>query len=104
MGINTLIKKCHNHIHTQLNSTNTHIGITRTKDESLKHEITSEIIPHNNCDNAFDYDDSAKDLMYMVGNSIEEWAKKYGMENLPKKVIFRQALSIMNSIQKIWFD
>lgn len=102
MGINGIIKKWQNNIYTQLTSTNTYTDSTRINGDSLNHEFTPNSTSQNNT--AFDYDDSAKDLMYMVGTSIEEWAKKYGMENLPKKVIFHQALSIMNSIEKIWFD
>lgn len=40
-------------------------------------------------------DDMAKDLAMLVGNAITIWAKKYGLENLPKDIILDQAISIM---------
>ena len=47
--------------------------------------------------------DMAKDLMIMVGSTIEQWAQKYNMENLPKKIVFNQALAIMNAMEEIIF-
>ena len=44
-----------------------------------------------------------QDLMRLVGSAIEEWARLYGMENLPKKIIFQQALTILNSMNKLFF-
>ena len=44
-----------------------------------------------------------KDLMMLVGDAIEQWSKKYNMENLPKKIVFKQALTILNGIDQIWF-
>lgn len=41
--------------------------------------------------------DIARDLMILIGNSIDEWARRYGMEQLPRKIILEQALSIMNT-------
>lgn len=45
-------------------------------------------------------DDIAKHLMTLVGSAIEEWAICHGMEKMPKRIIFRQALGIMNA----WSD
>lgn len=104
MAINNFFKKCQTFIQTQINSSDSLI------DESKKEEISikNDCVAHDNNTvssqiNLYD-NDIAKDLMYMVGISIEEWAKKYNMENMPKKIVFQQALSIMNSIGKIWFD
>ncbi len=47
--------------------------------------------------------DMTKDLMMLVGDAIEQWSKKYNMENLPKKIVFKQALTILNGIDQIWF-
>ena len=44
-----------------------------------------------------------QDLMRLVGSAIEEWARLYGMENLTKKIIFQQALTILNSMNKLFF-
>lgn len=48
-------------------------------------------------------DQMTQDLMRLVGSAIEEWARLYGMENLPKKIIFQQALTILNSMNKLLF-
>lgn len=45
-------------------------------------------------------DDMAKDLMVLIGKAIAEWAVYYHMENLPKHILFEQALAVMNSISK----
>lgn len=45
-------------------------------------------------------DDMAKDLMVLIGKAIDEWAVHYHMENLPKHILFEQALAIMSSISK----
>lgn len=45
--------------------------------------------------------DMAKDLMKLVGQAIDKWASHYGMEKLPKKIIFKQALGIMNAWEGI---
>lgn len=42
-------------------------------------------------------DDIAKNLMILIGKAIEEWARQYGMQNLPKDIIFNQALNILNA-------
>ncbi len=44
-----------------------------------------------------------QDLMRLVGNAIEEWAKIYQMDNLPKKIIFQQALTILNAMNKLFY-
>lgn len=40
-------------------------------------------------------DDMAKDLAMLVGKAITIWAKKYGLNNLPKDIILDQAISIL---------
>lgn len=45
-------------------------------------------------------DDMTKDLMVLIGDAISVWAKKYGLEKMPTKVVFEQALAIMNAIYK----
>ncbi len=49
-------------------------------------------------------DDIAKDLIILVGTAIDQWAKKHKMENIPKKIIFNQALTILNGIEQLWPD
>jgi len=48
-------------------------------------------------------DQMTQDLMRLVGSAIDEWARLYGMENLPKKIIFQQALTILNAMNKLFF-
>lgn len=104
MDINNFLKKCHTFMQTQTSSSDLLI------DESKKELVSFEkgCVAHDNNiisnqTNLYD-NDIAKDLMYMVGISIEEWAKKYNMEKLPKRIVFQQALSIMNSVKKFWLD
>ena len=48
-------------------------------------------------------DKMAQDLMRLVGAAIDEWAELYGMKNLPKKIIFQQALTILNAMDILLF-
>lgn len=45
--------------------------------------------------------DMTQDLMRLIGTAIEDWSKMYNLENLPKKIVFQQALSAMNAMNKI---
>mgnify|MGYP004731919263 CR=1 FL=1 len=38
-------------------------------------------------------------LMELIGYAIEEWAVEYHLENLPKKILFEQALDAMRAIE-----
>lgn len=38
-------------------------------------------------------------LMELIGSAIEVWATEYQLENLPKKIIFEQALDAMRAIE-----
>lgn len=38
-------------------------------------------------------------LMELIGRAMEEWAAEYHMENLPKRIIFEQALDAMHTIE-----
>ena len=49
-------------------------------------------------------DKMAQDLMRLVGSAIDEWANLYGMNNLPKKIIFQQALAILNAMETVFFQ
>lgn len=42
-------------------------------------------------------EDMAKDLAYLVGEAISVWAKKYQLENMPRKIILEQAISILST-------
>ena len=48
-------------------------------------------------------DKMTQDLMRLVGAAIDEWANLYGMNNLPKKIIFQQALTILNAMNTFLF-
>lgn len=48
-------------------------------------------------------DKMAQDLMRLVGDAIDKWANLYGMNNLPKKIIFQQALTILNAMNTLLF-
>lgn len=38
-------------------------------------------------------------LMELIGYAIEEWSLEYHLENLPKKILFEQALEAMEAIE-----
>ncbi len=37
-------------------------------------------------------------LMELIGNAIDEWALEYDLGNIPRKIIFEQALDAMKVI------
>lgn len=41
-------------------------------------------------------------LMTLIGNAIEEWAKEYHMESMPKSIIFSQALDAMRAMEPLF--
>ena len=47
--------------------------------------------------------DCAKGLMQLISQALDQWAVEYKMENLPKKIVFQQALSIMTAMDEIYF-
>lgn len=49
-----------------------------------------------------DYNNNmTQDLMALIMQAIDLWAEKYNLSNLPKDIIFEQALSAMLEIDKI---
>lgn len=46
----------------------------------------------------FSQPNMTQDLMILIVQAIETWAKRYNMENLPKDIVFQQALTAMNGI------
>lgn len=73
--------------------------------QNTKSEYTSKKKTYNEATTnesvAFDInDDSVADLFALISQAIEQWSKKYGMEDLPNEVIFEQALSFMNLVYK----
>lgn len=49
------------------------------------------------CSAEVEDEDMAKDLAYLVGEAISVWAKKYQLENIPRKIILEQAISILSA-------
>lgn len=39
-------------------------------------------------------------LMELIGSAIEDWAAEYHLENLPKKIVFEQALDAMRIMER----
>lgn len=104
MRLDEMFKKGYELVNSTLNNRKMKLEtslVIPTKDENLDSKDTyqgyeSHIITEK--------DDMSKDLMVMVGNAIEQWSKKYHMENVPKKIIFKQALTIMNGLEQLWFS
>lgn len=43
----------------------------------------------------------ADDLMRLIGMAIDLWISRYHMEHIPRKLIFQQALSMMNAMNSM---
>ena len=52
-------------------------------------ESATQSVPYSYIDN------KTARLMQLIGSAIDEWAREYHMENLPKKIIFEQAFDAM---------
>lgn len=57
--------------------------------------FNTEVITKTLCGTDVEDGDMAKDLAYLVGDAISVWAKKYQLENMPRKIILEQAISIL---------
>lgn len=57
--------------------------------------FNTEVITKTLCGTDVEDGDMAKDLAYLVGDAISVWAKKYQLENTPRKIILEQAISIL---------
>jgi len=44
----------------------------------------------------------AERLMQLVGYAIDDWAKEFRLEKMPKKIIFEQALDAMRAMEIAW--
>ena len=82
-----------------------------TDEDSPKHvkfisetECTHPLISHASSSTGTEERNISQDLMSLVGKAIDEWAKLYHMENLPQKIVFQQALTILNAIDELFFD
>lgn len=49
-------------------------------------------------------DDMTRDLMLRIGRAIDEWALVNGLSNMPKDIIFEQALMAMNEMYRYAHD
>lgn len=49
-------------------------------------------------------DAMAADLMWLVGSAIDQWAARYGLQNMPRRIVFGQALSLMNAYGELLPD
>ena len=61
------------------------------KNDTYTHEAPAETIGHP--------DRKMARLMELIGYAIERWAAEYHLENLPKKIVFEQALDAMRAIE-----
>ena len=46
-------------------------------------------------------DAMSRDLMVLIGRAIETWAQKYNLENMPKDIVFSQAMVIMKRAEEL---
>ncbi|WP_330474738.1 hypothetical protein [Terrabacter sp. C0L_2] len=45
-------------------------------------------------------DDLTLDLMRLIGSAIDEWSRRHGLENMPRDIVFEQALLALNEVQR----
>lgn len=74
-----------------------------------KEMVSMELPIHNIRNNSYSYETQAETishpdskmarLMELIGCAIENWAAEYHLENLPKKIVFEQALDAMRAIE-----
>lgn len=94
-----------NFFHSKKSSDDNVEIIIDDKHQDSSHEIEDESNLDENTDIDLKLDptgDKARDLMILVGKAIDYWAKMYGLEDLPKHIIFKQALGIMNAWNNIY--
>lgn len=46
----------------------------------------------------------ANDLMILISEALDKWVELYELDNIPKRMVFQQALSIMNSLNNVYED
>jgi hypothetical protein len=46
-------------------------------------------------------DDMTRDLMRRIGQAIDAWAQTYGLSNMPKDIVFEQALMALNEMHRL---
>ena len=80
-------------------------GMTKQSDSIKNFDQQSQSIEKKVCstisNNQFDdvsQSDITQDLMILIGQAIEIWAERHNMQNLPKDILFQQALASMNGI------
>lgn len=57
------------------------------------YEIPTQSIDHP--------DSKTARLMELISYAIEDWAAEYHLENLPKKIVFEQALDAMRALEQV---
>lgn len=97
---------------TYKSSLNNDVSSFYTDEDSQMHvkftsenECTHPLISHaSSSSTSTEEHNISQDLMSLVGKAIDEWAKLYHMENLPRKIVFQQALTILNAMDELFFD
>lgn len=102
MKFSEMFKKCHELLNSTSSNKNLKMETSLTT-PSRFNNFDQETYQDSKEHTIIEKDDMTMDLMKMVGGAIEQWSKKYHMENLPKKIIFKQALTIMNGMEQLWF-
>lgn len=103
MNLEKLLKKGYEFINSTINTNQSNKDSCLITSETSDNIDVKEVYHDNDMHIIKEENDMTKDLMMLVGDAIEQWSKKYNMENLPKKIVFKQALTILNGIDQIWF-
>lgn len=98
MDIKHIIKKHYKTTPEALNNK----PISNTEYPPQIHYTEKDVLPLKTSTATESSGDMTQDLMRLIGSAIEEWSKMYHLENLPKQIVFQQALSALNAMNKIF--
>lgn len=45
--------------------------------------------------------DMTADLMRLIGGAIEEWSKRHNLVNMPKDIVFEQAMLALDEMRRV---
>ncbi len=74
------------------------IDVNQLEDKQVKIEPTNLVTLTKTVENTAK-DDMAEDLAYAVEDALTAWAKKYGLENLPRDLILDHAITILQTVR-----
>jgi hypothetical protein len=65
---------------------------------SVSERTVVQVQPQNNSYTCNSKSEKAQDPIRLISQAIDIWAENHSMQNLPKDIVFSQALAIMNGM------